>query len=202
MYLYWDELGHSRDCFVSVFITASADIVSFLVDSSVFRRDLDRYFIFFNERFFLWFARSRAILLSVSRCGHADSYLLLSIYLSLKRNRKLRYFMVLCGGILLFIVADCLYVYAVFHGSFVPNTLIDAGYCLAATIIGIGALLYAKDPYEPQAYGSDFDSMRGIVNRALVLTLISVLAIVIGKPVIEEVFFFSAVIIVHQLISR
>jgi diguanylate cyclase (GGDEF)-like protein len=161
------------------------------------------YFIFFNDRFLALFQFDHEAI-SAFLYLTADMLILTfiaSIYLSLNRNKKLFFFTIECVGILLFIIADCFYVYAVFHDSFIPNTFIDVGYCLAATVIGIGALFYARSPYDPQAYGSDFDSTRGIVNRALVLTLIPVLTFFIGKLIIEEAVFFATVIIIHQLIS-
>ncbi len=124
-----------------------------------------------------------------------------SVMLSLRLVKSLRFFVVFAIGVLVFAVADCFYVYAVFNESFVPNSMIDVGYSLSAAIMGVGAIMHREHPYSPPLDESVADTSRGVINRALVVIFIPVLAILSGRVSMEGIALFAAIVLFHQGIS-
>jgi diguanylate cyclase len=125
----------------------------------------------------------------------------LAIYYSMNRRKIFAFLKVFFAGAILFVVADIMYSYALFKGSYIPNTVIDILYMLALTLFGISGLLYrSKTGLSSEIRGSSF-STRESVNRTVLLILIVLVANFVRPFSLLEFSFFGVNILVHFIVT-
>lgn len=125
----------------------------------------------------------------------------LSTLLSMDRKKLFGFLQFSFVGVVIFILADFLYVFGVLNESYVPNGVVDVLYMLGIGLIGCAGVLYVDKPGNAFNLRTQADSTFEFVTRALILLAIPVIAGILHRLMLSQIVFFAVVLLVHQVIS-
>lgn len=127
--------------------------------------------------------------------------LVISIVFSSHSIKRPMFLKVLISGIVAYAFADSMYVYQVFNGFYMPNTLVDVLYSGALLLIG-GTGLFINEEVYAQLFAkpSQVKPLHSI-NRLLLLIVISVVTLSLRGFQLDVFMFFLIILACQQIAS-
>lgn len=105
---------------------------------------------------------------------------------------------IISSGIFLFVLTDLYYYYTVYHNIYVVNSLIDAVYLTALSLVGIGGLLPLYFENSNLSTAPAFSTNIGNRSKEILILLCPLLAIVIRGFVLSEFLAFITLTVVYM----
>ena len=125
-----------------------------------------------------------------------------SMYFSTKRKNIPAYINLVFFGLFSFAALDIFYTYTLFRDIYVPNGILDIGFLACLFLFALAALLSHSKSGKKMHIRSETYSSKDLIIRTLILIGIPLAANFFRPLALAELFFFCAIIVVHQAVSQ